>query len=157
MALHALLLFAMPLVVDRVSTVAKDYERFQGAWVWTAVEEEGRIDRVALGWPSKYVFKGSHYVIPPWLDDEGTHPETGYFHLNPLKEPKEIDIGRGFCIMRGIYEVDGNRIIICYGGERPEKFTSDIDRQWVLHLRRQTIIDSVCELIWSSLPPELRW
>jgi uncharacterized protein (TIGR03067 family) len=127
MALHALLLFAMPLLADRVSTVIRDLENLQGTWVFTAEEEKGEKCPVPLGWGSKYMFKRSTYTIPAWLDEEERHTERGAVRINPLTNPKEITMYNGRTrrlVTSGIYELDGNRLKICLAYPRPKEFDS---------------------------------
>ena len=59
--------------------------------------------------------------------------------------------------MRGIYELDGDRLKICIGYPRPKEFDGTKERQSVIYLRRQTVIDVVFEVIYACLPPSLRW
>jgi uncharacterized protein (TIGR03067 family) len=150
----------LPFAAVRICTVVNEFEKLKGTWVWVATEEKGHTDSLPLGLGFKYVFKGKTYLIPEPLDDEATHTERGSVRINPLRNPKEITMydGRtGRLVASGIYKLDGNRLTICFGKERPKKFTSDIDRQWVLHLRRPTLVDAVAEVLWVCLPPELRW
>jgi uncharacterized protein (TIGR03067 family) len=50
------------------------------------------------------------------------------YALDPAKKPKAIDLRAGKdgpVVLRGIYEVEGDRLKICYGaGERPDKFAA---------------------------------
>src|SRR5216683_6362689 len=157
MPLPTLLLFAFPFAADRICTVVHDYERLQGAWVWTALCEKGRIGYLPLGWPAKFVFTGSEYIFPASLHEKESDSDRGSYILNPLSQPKQIDIRIGFSTMHGIYEFKGNNLRMCFGVERPKTFSSKVESQWIVHLRHQTVIDLVCEVINACLPPDLRW
>jgi uncharacterized protein (TIGR03067 family) len=58
-----------------------------------------------------------------WTKQGKTKTEKGLFHLNASAEPKQIDIYKEEGKPRwlpGIYSIDGDKLRICFGPERPE-------------------------------------
>jgi uncharacterized protein (TIGR03067 family) len=76
-----------------------------------------------------------------WTKQGKTKTEKGLFHLNASSEPKQIDIfkeeGRPRWLP-GIYSIDGDRLRICFGPERPETMATKAgDKALFLEFRRE--------------------
>jgi len=109
-------------------TTRDDRDRFQGTWrVVTLVDNGKQAPREAIQ-DARLIFEGNHFSLQGARQDY-----RGTFKLDQDQDPKSLDCtyhevggsdnGRAF----GIYELDGNRLKLCWrhgGKERPHAFTS---------------------------------
>ncbi len=129
-------------VYKRENDKADDAKKLQGTWTvdpatFKGVEEtpaikEARAELAAM----RFVFAGDTLTIrsrpgpPPF---EKGREETSTFRLDPTKKPKEIDLSDN---ARGIYELDGDTLKVCWdhkGKEngRPTKIGFDTVKETV--------------------------
>ena len=100
-----------------------DAARIQGRWTVVAVEDF----RVPINEPilktKQYLFEGRKMIVRAraeaalsWLEDwVGRTFKSPTFRLNQTAAPKEIDLFLpDFSTMRGIYDLDGDRLKICF-------------------------------------------
>jgi uncharacterized protein (TIGR03067 family) len=109
--------------------VKKELEKFQGAWIATALESNGQKapeDQIKL---YRITFTGDKYVekVAEQTVEEGTQK------LDPTKKPKTMDItitqgGQKGEMQLAIYEIEGDMLKICAAQagskDRPADFTA---------------------------------
>ncbi len=138
LALSAGLVFATAAPGDE--DAKKELDRFQGAWVATALTQNGKevppqlLDKARLTWTVKgdqMTFKTPKGV---W---------KGRIRLDPTKSPKRIDFkgtdssGRPLAV-RGIYRFKGKALEICADEKaRPKEFKSTPKGALLTTLERQ--------------------
>ena len=118
--------FTTPLQARAADT---DQEKLQGKW--TVQSFEYNANPVAMMKDATREFKDSKYSLTPKVGDviEGT------VKLDPDKKPKMIDLDVNGRILKGIYELDGDTLKMCYiltDGERPTEFVSKPDTGVIL-------------------------
>jgi uncharacterized protein (TIGR03067 family) len=100
-----------------------DEQQVQGAWQAVKIVMGGRSVPTEVVTTLKYVFEGAKVSL--WEGDKETG--GGTFSLGPTREPKAIDVSlaegpeKGKTVS-GIYEVEGDRLRMCLGEERPAEF-----------------------------------
>lgn len=104
--------------------IKAELEKFQGAWMVTALEEDGVKQPESETKKLKVVFKGDKMVIGEEKDNE-----EFTFKIDPSKNPKAIDLvaGDGKQNVIAIYEFDGETLRICGNDkskDRPKTFGS---------------------------------
>lgn len=67
----------------------------------------------------------------------GAAPVVHKFEVNGDKTPKEIDLQVGGQALKGIYDLDGNTLVVCWGSVRPSQFASDKDSKTALMVLRR--------------------
>ncbi|WZP00908.1 TIGR03067 domain-containing protein [Isosphaeraceae bacterium EP7] len=127
--LFPLLASAACLAADDTAAVRRDKELFVGDWRIASLTEGGeRLGAELVG--RKLAKEGVLRISERMLTFE--NPETLEtrnlaYRLDPSKSPRQIDIiSRNDRILPGIYQFDGDRLILCVQsqetGDRPDKF-----------------------------------
>jgi uncharacterized protein (TIGR03067 family) len=103
-----------------------DAAKLQGSWTVAAVEDSGVPSKETFLKTRQYIFDGHRAIVrargapvaASWVGDwVERNIKSPSFKLNPTPSPKEIDlILPDFSTMRGIYEIDGDRLRICFSG-----------------------------------------
>jgi uncharacterized protein (TIGR03067 family) len=103
--------------------VQKELAALEGTWVAIDWLEDGRKEENEIG--EKLVISGTKVTF---VNRDGKPKGEGTLKLNVTKQPKWIDLARSKgsgVVGVGIYELDGDRLRICLGGEdRPQAFQS---------------------------------
>jgi erythromycin esterase len=126
--------------------VQKELERFQGEWVMAANESNGaKLPDERLK-NYRRIVKGDAYTVTT-ANDTGTSTFRGRFAIKPQTNPGEIDVEPEHGeIMQGIYQFEGERLIICLapsGLPRPTRFEAgDGTRATITVWQRATRTDS---------------
>jgi RNA polymerase sigma factor (sigma-70 family) len=111
---------------DRAMT---DIERLQGAWTVVSCQVNEREQAGETG--RTFTFRGNTLVTkgPPETDrSDGRLFEVE--RLDPARDPKEIDLRSPFEVnqdLRGVYELDGDRLTVCLAPFRPKALASPKD------------------------------
>jgi uncharacterized protein (TIGR03067 family) len=111
-----------------------DQEKLQGKWTVESFEYNGNpVERMK---DATREIKDGKYTLTPKVGDviEGT------IKLDPDKKPKTIDLDVNGNILKGIYELDGDALKLCYNlsdGERPTEFASKPDTGVILILHKR--------------------
>jgi uncharacterized protein (TIGR03067 family) len=118
---------ALAIMLYSIARVPRgDAARFQGNWSVVAVEDSG----VAVNEPflktRQYIFDGNKAIVrarggpvaASWVGSlVQRHFQTPSFKLDPTATPKAIDLVLpDYTTMRGIYDIDGDRLKICFSG-----------------------------------------
>jgi uncharacterized protein (TIGR03067 family) len=126
------LLLLMGLVQARAADA--DQEKLQGKWTVESFEYNGTpVERMK---DATREVKDGKYSLTPKVGDviEGT------IKIDPSKKPKTIDLDVNGRILKGIYELDGDALKLCYiltDGERPTEFASKPDTSVILILHKR--------------------
>jgi uncharacterized protein (TIGR03067 family) len=126
-----LLFFGSPTAIAGADTdpSAKDLEAIQGDWGIAEYVVDGIKSEDDNAQSLFRTIKGNHYTV--FLFDKPLG--SGTIKLDATQKPKHIDSipdkmpGKPFL---GIYEIDGNRVKVCYappGKDRPTEFVSKKD------------------------------
>jgi uncharacterized protein (TIGR03067 family) len=103
-----------------------DAARMQGRWRVVGVEDSGLAVDEPLLMTNEYLFDGNKAIVrrggPPVADswvrrwvERNLHGPS--FKLDPTSTPKSIDlVFPDSSTMRGIYDLDGDRLRICFSG-----------------------------------------
>jgi uncharacterized protein (TIGR03067 family) len=114
------------------AAVAQELARLKGSWRAIRGQFEGEPRRESF-----LLILGDAV----WTKRGKTKTEKGLFHLNASTEPKQIDIFKEEGKPRwlpGIYSIDGDRLRICFGPERPEALATKAgDKSLLLEFRRE--------------------
>ena len=135
----------MALALSPGRDAADDAKAIQGTWGLTpatfeglTLDEEARAEARKAIKNGRFTFREGKLTItdlhgprPPQKDGD----ESEDFRLDPAKKPKQIDLGEN---MRGIYELNGDTLKLCFdirGKEngRPAKFGFDKDKPTVVY------------------------
>ena len=119
--------------------VKKEKQSLQGKWTIVAVDHDGKA--VDMWKDGVRVFEGDSYT----LTTKGGESFKGTFALDPAKVPKAIDFMPGGGqykgkTLRGIYEIDGDMLKICFAEpdkERPTEFSSKANSGWTLAVQKK--------------------
>jgi uncharacterized protein (TIGR03067 family) len=101
----------------------EDLQRLQGTWQAVRIETEAGPIPAEVAGQLRYVFEGDRVTL--FEGEQATG--TGTFAVDTAQDPKAIDVemvdgpGSGQ-VARGIYEVDGPRLRLCIGLDRPAGF-----------------------------------
>jgi uncharacterized protein (TIGR03067 family) len=104
-----------------------DKDRLQGTWSAVSMENNGKPAPPEAIKGAKLVFTGDQYTL------KGEESYQGTFTLDPTRKPKTIDTtfveveGGKKGTALGIYELEGDRLKICWrhgGKERPTEFAT---------------------------------
>ena len=112
-----------------------DLDQIQGAWKIMAVSDNGKSAPAEIAQQGKIVVAGEEFAM---YEDATSSPQKWNFHLDPTKNPKQIDFTVRGKPALGIYELDGDHwkvAMIKPDAPRPADF-SPADRTMVLDLRR---------------------
>jgi uncharacterized protein (TIGR03067 family) len=135
LALVAVVLTLVVAEALRDDATEKDTERVQGAWRVTAATRGGKDAPAKAIANAQFVFAGNKVTA------RGVREGPATFELDATKKPAAITIKDDKATIEGIYQVDGDTLIICFnkpGEERPTAFVSKADTEIVLLvLRRQ--------------------
>jgi uncharacterized protein (TIGR03067 family) len=96
-----------------------DARAIQGVWVVISAELNGKAVESSKG--DKFTFSGDKVTIQNAVKKSA--PET--FTLDEAASPKRIDIA-GEQPSQGIYQLDGDKLKLCYGNTRPGGFDSNL-------------------------------
>ena len=128
---RGLLLFVGGLVAApqaRSGEAAKaDLDRLQGTWQLVSATQDGKALPAETVKRTTIVFRGDTFRFPGAAEQATS--KDGTITVDPAKTPKEMDARspQGE-VMRGIYELDGDRYRVCFapaGQARPTAFRSD--------------------------------
>jgi RNA polymerase sigma factor (sigma-70 family) len=112
----------------------RELEKLAGTWIVVAVEVEGKADETS---DTKFVFSKNKCT---WTK-EGAEAKEMTITVDVAKKPRTLDFDNRGRTMRGIYELDGDTLKICYrerGEERPAEFKTAAGSNLVLmELRRE--------------------
>jgi uncharacterized protein (TIGR03067 family) len=104
---------------------AADIEKLKGTWKAVSLQVDGvdRADAVQRG----LVMVFSDNTVATVLADDAAGKKTNFYHLEPAKNPKEIDLtnSEGQAAGRGIYSFEGDLLKVCTSAaERPTSFAT---------------------------------
>jgi uncharacterized protein (TIGR03067 family) len=125
-ALLSVVFVAALVVAADGDAVKKEKDALQGKWTIVSVERDGK--PVEMWADGVRVMEGDNYTLTPKKGDA----VKGTFALDPSKTPKAIDFRPAAGqykdkTLRGIYEIDGDMLKICFAEpdkERPTEFAS---------------------------------
>ena len=102
-------------------SIDKEKKALQGSWVVVSAEVLGMPLTSAKG--QKFTFAGEKFTLD--TKDKKRKGE-GVFKLDPSRKPKQIDLddSKKKTSMKGIYEIKGDEMRLCYGEKRPGEFKS---------------------------------
>lgn len=112
-----------------------DLDQIQGAWKVMSDSDNGKSTPAEIAHQGKIVVAGEEFAM---YENATSSPQKWRFHLDPTKNPKQIDFTDRGKPALGIYELDGDHwkvAMIKPGALRPTDF-SPADRTMVLDLRR---------------------
>ncbi|MBI3839766.1 MAG: TIGR03067 domain-containing protein [Planctomycetia bacterium] len=106
-----------------------DQEKLQGKW--TVESFEYNATPIEMMKNATREFKDGKYTLTPKVGDaiEGT------IKIDQSKKPKTIDLDVNGRILKGIYELEGDTLRMCYlltDGERPTEFATKPDTGLIL-------------------------
>ncbi len=111
-----------------------DQQKLQGKWIVETFEYNGSaVERLK---DAVREFKDGKYSLTPAMG-EGIE---GSVTLDPDKKPKTIDLDVNGRILKGIYELDGNKLKMCYNisaDERPIEFVSKPDSGLIVVIHKR--------------------
>jgi uncharacterized protein (TIGR03067 family) len=118
----------------RAQATDDDQQKLQGKWTVESFQYNG--NPVEMMKEATREFKDGKYSLTPKTGDaiEGT------VKLDPTKKPKTIDLEVNGRTLKGIYELDGDTLKMCYilsDGERPSEFASKPDTGVILILHKR--------------------
>jgi uncharacterized protein (TIGR03067 family) len=128
MRVQALLIAAIGLLTGADDAVQKEYQRFEGTWLFASIEMDG------MKLPLEQ-FKDSKLVVMPggkFTMVAGPTTYGGTFKVDTSKTPRHIDVTftegpeKGKTLL-GIYELEGETYKLCMadtGKDRPTAFAS---------------------------------
>ncbi len=132
----ALAAFCALSILQRASaqTPDADLPKLQGKWVVESFEYNGNPIDVMKDAVREFV--GGKYTLKPKDRDalEGT------VKIDSSKKPKTIDLDVAGRMLKGIYELDGDTLKMCYnlsGNERPSELASPPDSGIVLVIHKR--------------------
>jgi uncharacterized protein (TIGR03067 family) len=111
-----------------------DEQKLQGKWIVESFEYNGnQVDRLK---EAVREFKDGKYSLTPKAGEgiEGTAT------LDATKKPKTIDLDINSRVLKGIYELEGDTLKMCYNltkDERPTEFTSKPDTGLILIVHKR--------------------
>jgi uncharacterized protein (TIGR03067 family) len=126
------LLSLMGLIQARAADA--DQDKLQGKWTVESFEYNGTpVERMK---DATREIKDGKYTLTPKVGDviEGT------VKIDPDKKPKTIDLDVNGRILKGIYELDGDALKMCYiltDGERPTEFASKPESGVILIMHKR--------------------
>jgi uncharacterized protein (TIGR03067 family) len=117
----------------------RDKKALQGNWQVVDLESGGGHPiKPAQLRKLKHAFRGNEFILDGTDEDKSDMPI--HYKVDATKDPKTIDFafeGKDATSWLGIYKIDGDKLVICWGndgGARPTKFqTSQDDGGWRLY------------------------
>jgi uncharacterized protein (TIGR03067 family) len=103
-------------------SISSDFERIQGTWRPVRIETLGYRADEDSGVRKLLIFEGDRVTTPGG--------STCRFRLDPLKEPKELDLleaNTDSAQFHAIFTFEGNQLVICFNtclSPRPRSFTT---------------------------------
>lgn len=94
-----------------------DADQLQGTWVVVSAEMAGKSSESSKG--DKFTFTGDKVVI----ENKVMKAAPTSFKIDATTNPKQIDIADK-TPQKGIYQLDGDKLKLCYGNKRPASFDS---------------------------------
>lgn len=123
------LLFCLFLTSD--DAAKSDMEKFQGDWTIASGTMPEEVIRKAV-----VSFQQDKFIIVV-----GESRTELRFKLNPQKQPHEIDLFKGQRLSRGIYDLQGDQLRLCYEVDgraaRPHRFEIVTETEVLLILKRR--------------------
>jgi uncharacterized protein (TIGR03067 family) len=121
--------FLIPGDAPKDDPVKQELDKLQGAWVIVANTQEGKETPETLRASKRYTIKGDHYSVA----FKGAEKPMLEFRikLDPSSKPKTIDligIKTDAVFLRGIYELDGDTLRLCFpvgDADRPKELKSE--------------------------------
>jgi uncharacterized protein (TIGR03067 family) len=113
---------------DDKADLAKEVQKFQGAWTFESSEAGGQALPADALKGLVLTFEGDRHTVKKGDDVI----QAGAQKLDPSKSPKAIDVtmtegpSKGMVLL-GIYEIDGDTLKVCFdltGKKRPTEFKS---------------------------------
>jgi uncharacterized protein (TIGR03067 family) len=95
---------------------AEDRKRLEGTWVIVSGSLSGKPDEAIKG--VRFVFTATEVR----LVRDGKRSDPVVYKVDPAASPKRIDFEEKVPPTAGYYELDGDRLRLCYGAERPAEF-----------------------------------
>lgn len=110
----------------------KEAARMKGTWKVVT----GEIDGQPLSPPEKQAKWEITADKIAWKANKSEALFT--FKVDPTRKPTEIDLQSGQQTLKGIYELDGDTLIVCFGKDRPSQFTTTANsKNSLIVLRRE--------------------
>ena len=119
-----------------------DKDKIKGTWEMTSVEFGGQKLPIPEGKGMSLTFDGDKVI----KKEPGKKDEAGTFKIDEKKKPKEIDLivpkegGKEgeTMTMKGLYEIDGDTLRICFGMKEDTRPTAfDAKEAGVMTLKRK--------------------
>jgi uncharacterized protein (TIGR03067 family) len=89
--------------------IAREQQTLAGAWQLVAVECGGKREQIT---PADYVFREEELALVVKGREVGAAP----YHVEPLVNPKQIDMPRKGVFIPSIYKIEGDVLTICSAG-----------------------------------------
>ena len=115
----------LPVAMAQEKKEKKDQEAIQGSWKVVKLERHGKVNTGAFR-EDTWIFKDDELSM---VGKDKTFAKAA-FKLDPSKKPKSIEMpitdgaSKGKTRL-GIYRIDGDKLMICHGEERPKEFSGE--------------------------------
>jgi len=131
-----------------------DAEQLQGTWRFVRLSLFGNEPPKDFPPKVRVVIEGKSFTIKPGVGFEGSNEkpdgewklgdkegDSVTFELDPSKKLKTIDLTTEFdgqkMTLKGIYQLDGDDLKICFGQQRPKEFPGKVDSGTVLYVLKR--------------------
>jgi uncharacterized protein (TIGR03067 family) len=131
-----------------------DQEQLQGTWKFVRLSLFGNEAPKEFLPKVQVVIEGKTFTIKPGVVFEGSNekPDGEFkvgdkegdrvtFELDASKKPKTFDVAAEFdgqkVTLKGIYQLDGDDLKICFGEQRPKEFPAKVDSGNVLYVLKR--------------------
>jgi uncharacterized protein (TIGR03067 family) len=131
-----------------------DAEQLQGTWKFTRLSLFGNEPPKEFLPKLRVVIEGKSFTIKPGIAFEGSNEkpdgewklgakdgDSVTIELDPSKKPKTIDLTTEFdgqkATLKGIYQLDGDELKICFGQQRPKEFPTKVDSGTMLYVLKR--------------------
>ena len=125
---------AVVLIAAAARLEDPDQQKLQGKWIVEKFEYNGNpVERLK---DAVREFKDGKYSLTPTMG-EGIE---GAVTLDPATKPKTIDLDVNGRILKGIYQLDGDTLKLCYNlraEERPTEFVSKPDSGLIVVIHKR--------------------
>jgi uncharacterized protein (TIGR03067 family) len=104
---------------------AAEIEKLKGTWKATSVQKDGADHAEFVQAGMQMTFAENTLTIG--VADPSADKTTSFYHLDPSKNPKEIDLidSAGQPSGKGIYALEGDKLALCTSnGDRPTSFAT---------------------------------